>query len=288
MTGYGSGLAALGEGQVVVDMRAVNHRFLDVHVHLPSRAHGQMPTVERIVRSRLQRGRVDVTARFEGQTLPQPMLDIDRARAVFRELAALRDELSPKESLPLTVLSSVPDLFVVRREIDDEALGQALEQAAQAACESLIAMRDKEGEALGSELGDRLSELRSIIRSLEVAVPEMVEGRRVRLRDRLNAMLAGIDLELQPSRLEQEIALLADRSDITEELVRLESHRTQMLELIANSGLPVGKRIDFLLQEMAREANTIGSKVQDRAVTPQVVALKACIEQMREQAQNVL
>lgn len=288
MTGYGSGLAALGEGQVVVDMRAVNHRFLDVHVHLPSRAHGQMPTVERIVRSRLQRGRVDVTARFEGQTLPQPMLDIDRARAVFRELAALRDELSPKESLPLTVLSSVPDLFVVRREIDDEALGQALEQAAQAACESLIAMRDKEGEALGSELGDRLSELRSIIRSLEVAVPEMVEGRRARLRDRLNAMLAGIDLELQPSRLEQEIALLADRSDITEELVRLESHRTQMLELIANSGLPVGKRIDFLLQEMAREANTIGSKVQDRAVTPQVVALKACIEQMREQAQNVL
>lgn len=288
MTGYGSGLAALGEGQVVVDMRAVNHRFLDVHVHLPSRAHGQMPTVERIVRSRLQRGRVDVTARFEGQTLPQPMLDIDRARAVFRELAALRDELSPKESLPLTVLSSVPDLFVVRREIDDEALGQALEQAAQAACDSLIAMRDKEGEALGSELGDRLSELRSIIRSLEVAVPEMVEGRRARLRDRLNAMLAGIDLELQPSRLEQEIALLADRSDITEELVRLESHRTQMLELIANSGLPVGKRIDFLLQEMAREANTIGSKVQDRAVTPQVVALKACIEQMREQAQNVL
>lgn len=288
MTGYGSGLAALGEGQVVVDMRAVNHRFLDVHVHLPSRAHGQMPTVERIVRSRLQRGRVDVTARFEGQTLPEPMLDIDRARVVFRELAALRDELSPKESLPLTVLSSVPDLFVVRREIDDEALGQALEQAAQAACESLIAMRDKEGEALGSELGDRLSELRSIIRSLEVAVPEMVEGRRARLRDRLNAMLAGIDLELQPSRLEQEIALLADRSDITEELVRLESHRTQMLELIANSGLPVGKRIDFLLQEMAREANTIGSKVQDRAVTPQVVALKACIEQMREQAQNVL
>jgi uncharacterized protein (TIGR00255 family) len=288
MTGYGSGLAALGEGHVVVDMRAVNHRFLDVHVHLPSRAHGQMPTVERIIRSRLQRGRVDATARFEGQTLPQPMLDIDRARAVFRELAALRDELSPEEPLPLTVLSSVPDLFVVRRDIDDEALGRALEQATEAACDSLTAMRDKEGGALAAALGDGLSELRSIIGSLEVAVPKMVESRRARLRDRLNAMLAGIDLELEPSRLEQEIALLADRSDLTEELVRLESHRTQMLDLLANSGTPIGKRIDFLLQEMAREANTIGSKVQDRALTPQVVALKACIEQMREQAQNVL
>jgi uncharacterized protein (TIGR00255 family) len=288
MTGYGSGLAVLGEGHIVVDMRAVNHRFLDVHVHLPSRAHGQMPTVERIIRSRLERGRVDVTARFEGRTLPQPMLDIDRARAVFCELAALRDELTPDEPLPLALLSSVPDLFVVHRGIDDETLGQALAQAAQAACDALVAMREREGEALASELGDKLSELRSIIGSLEVAVPEMVKSRRARLRDRLNALLAGIDLELEPSRLEQEIALLADRSDITEELVRLESHRGQMLELIASSGTPVGKRIDFLLQEMAREANTIGSKVQDRAVTPQVVALKACIEQMREQAQNVL
>jgi uncharacterized protein (TIGR00255 family) len=288
MTGYGSGLAALGEGQVVVDMRAVNHRFLDVHVHLPTRAHAHIPTVERVVRSRLQRGRVDVTAQFEVGTLPQPLLDIDRARAVYRELAALRDELSPNEPLPLALLSSVPDLFVVHRDIDEEALGRALTQAAQAACDALVAMRDKEGEALASELGARLSELRSILGSLHVAVPQMVEGRRARLRDRLNALLAGIDLEIEPSRLEQEIALLADRSDITEELVRLESHHGQMLELVANSGVPAGKRIDFLLQEMAREANTIGSKVQDPAVTAGVVALKACIEQMREQAQNVL
>ena len=288
MTGYGSGRAALGEGHVVLDLRAVNHRFLDVRVRLPSRIQGRTPTVERVIRARLERGRVDVTARFEGQTLPQPTLDLDRARAVYSELSAMRDELNPEEPVPLALLSSVPDLFVVNRSIDEEALDRSLEQAAEAACDAVMAMRDKEGGALAAELGAKLSELGASVGALKVAVPEMVEGRRTRLRDRLDALLSGVDAELEPSRLEQEIAVLADRSDVAEELVRLDSHRDQMLELIENSSAPVGKRIDFLLQEMAREANTIGSKVQDGTMTTHVIALKACVEQMREQAQNVL
>jgi uncharacterized protein (TIGR00255 family) len=288
MTGYGSGRAPLGEGQVVLELRTVNHRFLDVRVRLPSRIQGRTPTVERVIRARLERGRVDVTARFEGQTLPQPTLDLDRARAVYGELAAVRDALNPDEPVPLALLSSVPDLFVVNRIIDEEALDRALEQAAKEACSAVVSMRDKEGAALGSELASQLSELGARIAALKVAVPEMLEGRRTRLRDRLDALLAGVDAELEPSRLEQEIAVLADRSDVAEELVRLDSHRDQMLELIENSSAPVGKRIDFLLQEMAREANTIGSKVQDGAMTTHVIALKACVEQMREQAQNVL
>ncbi len=288
MTGYGSGRAALGDGHVVLDLRTVNHRFLDVRVRLPSRIQGRTPTVERVIRARLERGRVDVTARFEGQTLPQPTLDVDRARAVYEELSALRDTLNPDEPVPLALLSSVPDLFVVNRDVDEEALDRSLEQAAEAACTAVIAMRDNEGAALATELGSRLSELGISVGSLKVAVPEMVEGRRKRLRDRLDVLLAGADGGLEPSRLEQEIAVLADRSDVAEELVRLDSHRRQMLELIENSSAPVGKRIDFLLQEMAREANTIGSKVQDSEMTRHVIALKACIEQMREQAQNVL
>jgi uncharacterized protein (TIGR00255 family) len=288
MTGYGSGRAALGDGHVVLDLRTINHRFLDVHVRLPSRIQGRTPTVERVIRARLERGRVEVTARFEGQTLLQPTLDLDRARAVYSELAALRDALHPEEPVPLALLSSVPDLFVVNRTIDEEALDCSLEQAAHEACDAVMAMRDKEGDALASELGARLSELGTSIGALKVAVPEMIENRRTRLRDRLNVLLKGVEAELDPSRLEQEIAVLADRSDVTEELVRLESHGDQMLELVENSSAAVGKRIDFLLQEMAREANTIGSKVQDGTLTTHVIALKACIEQMREQAQNVL
>jgi uncharacterized protein (TIGR00255 family) len=288
MTGYGSGRAALGEGHVVLDLRTVNHRFLDARVRLPSRIQGRTPTVERVIRSRLERGRVDVTARFEGQTLPQSTLDLDRATAVYNELTALRDALNPGEPVPLALLASVPDLFVLGGSVDDEELDRSLEAAAEAACDAVMAMREAEGAALAAELTSRLSELDASVRALQFAVPDMVEGRRRRLRDRLNVLLAGSQVELEPSRLEQEIAVLADRSDVAEELVRLDSHRDQMLELIENSTAPVGKRIDFLLQEMAREANTIGSKIQDAALTTHVIAFKACIEQMREQAQNVL
>jgi uncharacterized protein (TIGR00255 family) len=215
-------------------------------------------------------------------------LDLERARAVYAELAALREELNPEEPVPLSLLSSVPDLFTVDRTIDEAALDRSLEQAAGAACDAVMAMRDKEGDALAAELRSRLSDLGAGVGALKIAVPEMLEARRTRLRDRLDVLLAGVNGELEPSRLEQEIALLADRTDVAEELVRLDSHRDQMLELIENSGAPVGKSIDFLLQEMAREANTIGSKVQDATMTTHVIALKACIEQMREQAQNVL
>jgi uncharacterized protein (TIGR00255 family) len=288
MTGYGSGRAALGEGHVVLDIRTVNHRFLDVRVRLPSRIQAQTPIVERVIRAQLERGRVDVTARFEGQTLPQPALDRERARAVYGELASLRDELHPDEPVPLALLACVPDLFIASRTVDEEALAQALETAAKAGCAAVTKMRETEGKALASELAGRLGELGETLTTLSAALPELVEGRRTRLRDRLDALLADTQVTLDPGRLEQEIAIVAERSDVTEELVRLDSHRSQMLELTENSNAPVGKRMDFLLQEMSREANTIGSKVQDGAITPLVIALKTGIEQMREQAQNVL
>jgi uncharacterized protein (TIGR00255 family) len=288
MTGYGSGRATLGDGHVVLDLRAVNHRYLDVRVRLPSRIQSRTPMVERVIRSRLERGRIDVTTRFEGQTLPQPTLDIDRARAVYQELGSLRDALSPDEPLPLSLLSCVPDLFVISRAIDEEALERALAAATDEACDAIIAMRRAEGKALAEELTSQLGDVATHVQALRTELPLMVEGRRTRLRDRLEALLEDVDAELQPARLEQEVAVLADRSDIAEELVRLDSHRSQMLELIDDSGKPIGKRIDFLLQEMARETNTIGSKVQDSAVTALVIALKTTVEQMREQAQNVL
>lgn len=288
MTGYGSGRATLGDGHIVLDVRAVNHKYLDVRVRLPSRVQSRTPTVERVIRSRLGRGRIDVTARLEGQTLPQPELDMDRARKVYQELVALRDVLSPEDPVPLSVLSSVPDLFVVSTTIDENALDEALALAAEEACSSIIAMRNAEGKALAEELTARLGEIAAQVQALRAEVPRAVESRRTRLRERLDALLEDVDIELQPSRLEQEVALLADRSDIAEELVRLDSHRAQLLGLIDESNKPVGKRIDFLLQEMAREANTIGSKVQDAPMSPLVIELKATVEQMREQAQNVL
>jgi uncharacterized protein (TIGR00255 family) len=288
MTGYGSGRAPLGEGHVVLEMRAVNHRYLDVRVRLPSRIQSRSAIVERETRARLTRGHVDVAARFEGQTLPQATLDLDHARTVYGDLIALRDALSPNDSVPLSLLSIVPDLFVTRGDIDEEALDRALRRATEAACAAVTAMRQREGKALAAELRARLGDVGSDLSALGAVAPELIQARRARLRERVQVLLADVDVEIEPARLEQEIAFLAERSDIAEELVRLQSHREQMLELIENSDQPVGKRIDFLLQEMAREANTIGSKAQDAEVTNHVIGLKTAIEQMREQAQNVL
>ena len=288
MTGYGSGRAELGNGHVVVDLRAVNHRYLDVRVRLPSRIQGSTPTVERAIRGKLERGRVDASARFEGQTLPQPALDLDRAAEVFAQLGELRDRLSPSEPLPLTLLSAVPDLFSNQRHADEEALNEALTKATLEACGAVRVMRETEGTALRAELEKLLGDVQANVAALEAALPTLIDARREKLRDRLEALLADVDAELQPGRLEQEIAILADRADVTEELARLGSHHTQMLDLLGNSDAPVGKRIEFLLQEIGREVNTIGSKVQDGTVTNLVISLKAAVEQMREQAQNVL
>ena len=190
--------------------------------------------------------------------------------------------------MPLELLSSVPDLFVIDRVLDEAALDRALVEAAEEACDAVVAMRAKEGAALASELEARLDELERATSAVRASLPSLIDDRRTRVRDRVDALLEGTGATLDAGRLEQEIAVLAERSDVTEELVRLESHRAQMLELTRDLAQPVGKRIDFLLQEMSREVNTIGSKIQDGAVTPHVIALKASIEQMREQAQNVL
>ncbi|MEM7138632.1 MAG: YicC/YloC family endoribonuclease [Myxococcota bacterium] len=288
MTGYGSGRATLGGGHVLIDLRAVNHRYLDARVRLPARIQSATPVVERVIRERLERGRVDATARFEGQTLPPPALDIDRARDAFEQLRSLRDALSPSDPLPLGLLANVPDLFTATRRLDEDELQHALTTATETACEAVQAMRQREGDALREELGQLVDAFERGAEEVERQVPALIEGRQDRLRDRVNALLADVDTELEPGRLEQEIAIVADRTDISEELARLRSHGTQMRELLGNSDSPVGKRMDFLLQEIGREVNTIGSKIQDGAITTQVIALKAGVEQMREQAQNVL
>ncbi|MEM7435683.1 MAG: YicC/YloC family endoribonuclease [Myxococcota bacterium] len=288
MTGYGSGRATLGGGHVLIDLRAVNHRYLDARVRLPARIQSATPVVERVIRERLERGRVDATARFEGQTLPPPALDIDRARDAFEQLRSLRDALSPSDPLPLGLLANVPDLFTATRSLDEDELQRALTVATKTACEAVQAMRQREGDALREELGQLVDAFERGAEEVERQVPALIEGRRERLRDRVTALLADVDAELEPGRLEQEIAIVADRTDISEELARLRSHGTQMRELLGHSESPVGKRMDFLLQEIGREVNTIGSKIQDGAITTQVIALKAGVEQMREQAQNVL
>lgn len=290
MTGFGVGEAPLGgfpnSGKLAVEIRAVNHRYLDVRVRAPSQLPDLASVVETLARERLTRGRFDVAVRLEGAALPAVTLDRERARAVFAALVALRDELAPGVDVPLSLLGAVPDLFVPAIEQTNDEVNVALSTAFDAALDSLDAMRLREGLALGDDIVRRLVLVRKLAQSVLVRAPHVVDLYKKKLKERAERLRAATDIEVDPGRLEQEIALYADRVDICEELTRLESHTSHFETLLVSSDA-VGRRLDFLLQEMAREANTIGAKSQDAGIAHAVVELKAEIERMREQVQNV-
>lgn len=288
MTGYGSGHAALGKGRLVIEVRALNHRYLDVRLRVPGELMDQAPVLEEVARSRLERGRVEVTGRMEGAALGLPTLDRERARSAFEQLGELRDELRPDEPVPLTLLSCVPDLFQVPPGPPAEEVREAARSAVQAACDELDAMRRKEGQAMARDLSARLDAMNDHISRIAERVPAAVEEYGSRLRERIRRLMHDQDVELDPGRLEHEVALFSDRCDVAEELARLRSHGEQFRELLEGEDALVGRRLDFLLQEMAREANTIGAKTQDVETTRLVVELKADVGRMREQVQNVV
>lgn len=286
MTGFGVGDASLGNGRVTVELRALNHRFLDVRVRLPEELLDQSFFVEQLAREALSRGRFDVGVRLEGAALPPPQFSIERARALYRGLCQLRDELAPGTELPITALSGMPDLVTTPTTADSAGARAALKAAFEAALQRLDQMRLHEGEALMRELCARLDSARRLRTTISARGGAMLEAYRARLRERLERLLCESGVQVDAGRLEAEIVILADRSDVTEELVRLDSHFDQFARLLGADG-PVGRRLDFLLQEIGRESNTIGAKSQDAPIAHLVVEMKAELERIREQVQNV-
>jgi uncharacterized protein (TIGR00255 family) len=286
MTGFGLGEVPLGSGRLEVEIRGVNHRFLDVRVRVPRELADISGFLEQVSREKLTRGRYEVTLRVEGTSLTLPVLDRDRARAAYRALCELRDEVAPGADVPLSVLGSIPDLFVSSAERETERVRETTRAAFESAVVALDAMRLREGLALREDLERRLSRIRLIASEIAKRSPGVLEGHRKRLRDRAERLRSAVDLDVDTPRLEQEIAIFAERSDISEELTRLESHLAQFSGLL-DGGDAVGRRLDFLLQEMAREANTVGAKSPDASISHLIVDVKAEIERMREQVQNV-
>jgi uncharacterized protein (TIGR00255 family) len=286
MTGFGVGRASLGKGRVVVEVRSVNHRFLDVRVRLPRELADATMHLEHVARQRLKRGRFEFVVRTDGLVVESSTLDMARAEAVYRSLCELRDRVVPGADVPFSMLSSVPDIFVGESERHWEALLESLEQAFGGAIDAMETMREIEGAALYRDLSSRLDCLRRHLASISGRRAEIVEAYRRRLRERVARLVSGLDTAIDVNRLEQEIAIAADRSDIEEELTRLSSHFEQF-DKLGDVQEPVGRRLDFLLQEMSREVNTIGAKSQDAPVAHAVVEIKAEIERMREQVQNV-
>ena len=285
MTGFGIGEAPLGTGRLLIESRSVNHRFLDVRARMPRELAEYCTFLEQHARAKLSRGRVEITARFDGATA-SVVIDKKRAADMYRALDDVRRELGLTEPVPIAVLGTIPDLFVSAFEADSDGVKAAITRALDGSIAALDKMRETEGNHLSVDLSRRVDALRKHTDDVARRAPELPQRYRKRLKDRLARLLEGQDVTLDPSRLEQEVALFADHADVTEELTRLESHIAQFAQLIVSKE-PVGRRLEFLLQEMGREINTLGSKANEADIAQRVVEMKAEIEKMREQVQNV-
>ncbi len=287
MTGFGRGEAIGPDHGWTVELRSVNHRFLDYKIVLPK----QLAVLEERVRQRLaaghERGRVELqcSLRQERQSSSRPVLDLALAREYNLCLQQLVEELDLPEEPRLEHMLQFRDIFTLRDESpDQEALWQPLSQALDGAIEGCCRMREQEGQTLARDLRERLASFEATLDQLSGRLPEVRQQREQALRERLERSLAGLTID--PARLAQEAAILVDKSDVTEELVRLRSHIEQFVAFLALDE-PVGRRLDFLLQEFLREVNTLASKIADATIAQLTVELKNEIEKIREQVQNL-
>jgi uncharacterized protein (TIGR00255 family) len=286
MTGFGAGRAAHGGEEIDVEARSVNHKFCEVKVRLPRELGALELEISRSVKERLARGGVEVTVRrAPGGGALAPRVDLALAGEYARAFREIRDGLGLAGEVSLQdVLGAEGVVTLEERAVDVEAARGAIAAALAGALDALGAMRAREGEALARDLDGRLTQIDALVERVEALAPQSIEHYRTRLHERVADVARGFTAD--PARLAQEVALFADRMDVTEEITRLRSHVSQTRALVA-SDEPAGRKMEFLVQEMHREANTIGSKSQSADIANVVVALKAEIERMREQVQNV-
>ncbi|MBW1916659.1 MAG: YicC family protein [Deltaproteobacteria bacterium] len=289
MTAFGRGEAENPEKRMVVEIRTLNHRFLDLHFRLPRRFWGLEERLRKLLKAGIARGRVELN--LEVVSLGEGNKSLVLDRALLREAQDILEEMrrlcTISETLQLEHLLRFPELITVQEPApaDEEATWEVLSQAVFQALEAVETMRQAEGQSLATDLQQRLELINRQLEEINTQALEVPRLYRERLEARLPQLLPG-----QPwaddSRLLQEVALLADRADISEELTRLRSHLEQFQQNLAGSGA-VGRKLDFLLQEMNREINTIGAKANDLKISQAVVEVKNELERLREQVQNI-
>jgi len=288
MTGYGKGTVNGDDFSVSVDLKTVNNRFLDIHLRVGAELSALESSIKRRITSRLSRGRVDVTVSLERTAQVAYELNRPLIAGYVSALKQMQQEFEIGGELDINVLARIPGALQPARNGIDERMIAALDQAIDQALAELENMRQQEGEALRNELRDRLQKIEGLVPTIERAAAGLADAYRLRLQKRIGELLnrGGQVVEIDPARLAQEVAYLADRSDVSEEMVRLRSHLSQFQEAIESAG-ETGKMLDFLLQELNREANTTLSKSTDLAIKEAGLAIKAEVEKLREQVQNV-
>lgn len=292
MTGFGRGEFSDEISKVTVEIRSVNHRYLDIYVKMPRRYSFAEETIKSAIKERIHRGKVEVSVSVDniGKSDSDVRLDKELAARYYSVLSELRDSFDFGEDsrVSLSLLSKMPDVIVtIPAAEDEEAMARRLLGATEKALDDFCSMREAEGEKLAADLSARADTIQEIRDQIEKRAPEIEKEYAAKFKARVEEILGGV-YEVPEERIALEAAIFADKANITEELVRLGSHISQLRGFLQSDGTAaIGKKIDFLIQEMNREANTIGSKSNDREITSHMLELKAEIEKVREQVQNI-
>jgi len=287
MTGFGRAEGDTTLGKVFVESRSVNHRYCDINLKLPKHLSLFENRMKEMIRSQVSRGRIDISLRLDnsGEEKVQLSVDLDLAKQYYRVLQELREKLQLKDEITLNLLAGAKDLITAKEEMGDiEPYWGEVLQILEQSLKKMDDMKQLEGESLAKDLQQRLEHIAKEFQVIKQQFPSRFETTLTRLKDRLRSLLEG--MEMDPSRFQQEIAFLAERTDITEEIVRAESHLAQFRTLLEGNE-PVGRKMDFLLQEIHREVNTVSAKANDAEISQRVVEIKSELEKIREQVQNI-
>lgn len=286
MTGYGKGEVTEQGLTFTVELRSVNNRFLEVSSRLPRSLQQRENEIRDIIRAKIARGKVTLNASKEENADEAAKLTVDkqRTKAVAKALNDLRKAAKVKEPVKLEHLLHFSDIFTAKEEADDETEWTVFRKALEKAVDGLKTMRMKEGKELAADATKRINGINAVLDTVEALSKKRIPEERVRLQERIAALVEDKSV-INTQRLELEIAVLSDKLDVTEECVRFRSHNKFFLEAL-NAKESEGRKLNFLLQEMNREANTIGSKCNDVQIAHLVVGLKEELERVREQLQN--
>jgi uncharacterized protein (TIGR00255 family) len=291
MTGYGRGEALLNGLRLTAEVRSVNHRFCELSVRLPRALSGFEAEARKLVTERISRGKISLSVTWggEGEHQAEPTatlrLDANAADRYMELLNELKKKYGLVGDIDLKSFAALPNLFIWEEPAtDSDHYATLLREVVSKASDDIIRMKEIEGQALRKDLEERLGSIRKRVAAIRERGPDRMRDVRTRLRERVNLLLEAGDIPEE--RVAQEIAILSDRLDCTEECVRLEAHCEHFVKLLAEESAP-GRKLNFLLQEMNREINTIGSKSSDVPIVEQVVEVKEELERIREQVQNI-
>ena len=287
MTGFGAADGVAGGARVSVEIRSVNHRFFSPNLKIPAAYARWEGDIRELLRRRIARGHVTLTMRIDRD--PSAMaagIDETRFAQHLAALRALKTKYSVEGSVDLATLLRLPDVVSAQSEIVEPDAGDALTAVVTKAIDALMGMRQAEGSKLAAFLIERVSAVQSALARIEARAPIRLREQHERIRRTVSELIGGAGAD--PQRIAQEVAILADRLDVSEELDRFRSHLSAFRDTAASkTGEAVGKRLGFILQEMVREANTIGSKASDAQIQEEIIGIKEELERIREQVENL-